>query len=345
MNKIISRNRLLPILKDFGEYPEKYRQTIWKTIMRLPQDSKAFITLLKQHNHHHCAPAASVLHPCVAPYDIQFPLHDQKMLRNLKKIVSCLAYWSNLFAHLSFVPEFVFPFLKLWPNESECCFETVATVLLNQCQLWFEFSPLEPYNFLGMIENVLKHFDQELYEFYCTLNITVHVYAWQLLENGMSECLSQAQWLTVWDHVVTNEPYFLVFVIVGYNLSRKNAILKCKTDREVQILLREQSVNLDVRKMLKNCYKMDETCPNCIHPRQYMKPFTPLRLDGKTYEPIQHFPKHLFDTKSKIIDDLHQEEHELEQHFKELNQLEQKINQQVEQQLISDVHHHRLQSK
>lgn len=234
MNKIMSRTRLLPILKDFGEYPIKYRQTIWKTIMRLPQNSRAFLALLrKQHqitgtNHHQ-------LHPCVANYDTQFPLYNQKILRNLKKIISCLAYWSNLFAHLTFLPTFIFPFLQLWIHDSVCSFEIIATILLNQCQLWFEFSPLEPFNYLGIIENILSHFDNELLQHFIACKVSVHTYAWQLLQNGLSEVLDQGQWVMVWDHIVTNEPYFLVFVIVAFNLIQRKALFKCRNEREVCI--------------------------------------------------------------------------------------------------------------
>lgn len=37
--------RLLPILKEFGEYPQKYRAPIWSTIANLPNNRKAYIAL------------------------------------------------------------------------------------------------------------------------------------------------------------------------------------------------------------------------------------------------------------------------------------------------------------
>lgn len=347
MNKIISREKLLPVLHEYGAYPTKYRQIIWKTVLRLPQNSKAFMSLIKQGGVVTSNKYNSFLHPCVAAYDTLFPLVDRKSLRNLKKTISALAYWSNLFAHISFLPSFVFPFLKLWPHDSISCFETIATVLLNQCQLWFEFSPLEPYNYLGMIENILSHFDKELVGFYVQTGVSVCDYAWKLLQNALSEVLTQEQWFMVWDHIITNESYFLLFLIVAYNRVQKKVVISCRTTRETQLLLQSQSPNLDVKHMINMTYAMISKCPEEIHPKQYMKTFVYLQTqdNNKSYKPVDYFPKILFETKEKELQRLRDIERLYHNRIRDLQDVQRDMNEKMEQKMLDDIHQDRLQSK
>jgi hypothetical protein len=43
-----------------------------------------------------------------------------------------------------FLPQFVFPFVKLMGSRSERTFELVVTLLLNWCKGWFEMFPNPP---------------------------------------------------------------------------------------------------------------------------------------------------------------------------------------------------------
>lgn len=288
----------------------------------------------------------SFLHPSVVVFDSLFPLVDQKLLRNLKKIVSALTYWCNLFDHLNFLPFFIFPFLKLWPHDSISCFETVATVLLNQCQLWFEFSPLEPYNYLSMIENILSHYDTELVKFYVQRGLSVNDYAWKLLQNALSEVLSEEQWFMVWDHIVTNESYFLLFIIVAYNRALKKFTMNTKTAKETQLFIQSQNHNLDVKHMINMSYSMNSTCPEEIHPKQYMKSFVYLQThDTKSYKSVDYFPKILFETKKKDMQRLQDEERLYRERYEYLQNIRSKMDKRMEQRLLKEIHQSRLQSK
>lgn len=197
---------------------------IWKTILKIPLNHKAFSCLLQRGAH--C---------CTANYNSQFPLSDFKDLNNLKKILSCVAHWSKIFGHVEFLPTFLFPFLKVFRSDSITCFEVIATILLNHCQLLFEFTPLEPFNFLGIVENVMTAFEPKLMNFYHALGVTAKVYAMALIESAFSEVFDTEQWLALWDHILSNDPYFLVFCIVGYSSINKTSILKCQ-DFEVKYL-------------------------------------------------------------------------------------------------------------
>lgn len=344
MNKIISRSRLLPILDEFGSYPGKYRQTIWKNILKLPQNShqrgsnKAFTALLKKG-----------YHPCVASYDTQFPLFDQRAVRQLKKICSCMAHWSNLFGHLSFVPGFVFPFLKQWRFDSVSCFETLATIMLNQGQLWFEFAPLEPYNYLGMVENVLGHFDPVLMAFYQAQKISVHTYGWTLLQTAFSEVFDERDWLQVWDHVLTHESHFPMFLVCAFSIVQREKLLRCTTVAAIESTFHEQAV-INVGMMLRKCREMMKSCPSDIHPAQYLQPFQALRIDSGTagsghYQSFNYFPKMLFDAKANELRRLKDEEQNMQRQFLHLESIDKSMVKQVERQVKANVHEQRLRGK
>lgn len=155
---------------------------MWRSLLKLPHNQQAFCQLLRRD-----------YHPCVRAYDKEFPLKSRAALRNLKKIVSCLAFWSPAFAQGAFVPHFVFPFLKVHEKNLLFTFEVCASVLFNHGQLLFEFTPLEPFNYLGMAENLLAHFDPELMEFYMRHKVTSTTFAWSLVQTAFAEVLDTNQ--------------------------------------------------------------------------------------------------------------------------------------------------------
>lgn len=76
-----------------------------------------------------------------------------------------------------------------------------------------------------------------------------------------------------------------------------------------------------------------------------MRPFIPLRIDGKTYQTIDYFPKLLFEAKTQEIDTIKYEQEVITNHIHELNDLEQTINDRIDQKIVADVHEQRIQRK
>lgn len=324
--------RLLPILKEFGEYPEKHRPVIWKTLLKLPQNFNSFSRLLKQD-----------LHSCVANYDKRYSLVDQKALHNLSKIVSCLAHWTAIFGFINFLPKFVFPFLKISKGDLLLCFEVIATLLNNHCQLWFEFAPLQmPYNYLCLIENVLMESDRKLFHFYKSKNITAKIYALPLMETAFSEILDEQQWLQLWDHIVSNDSFFMIFVIVAYNTMLRLTVMRCETSESVEKIFLEQNY-INFKKLITKAYRLMENCPTSIHPKRYMKPFEPLTHGD--YQKFQNYPKSLSDMKVNEIDLLREEQKILDAKLAEMESFEKTISSRMEGYLMDEEYEKRMRGK
>uniref|UniRef100_A0A9I3EGZ6 TBC1 domain family member 31 n=1 Tax=Anopheles dirus TaxID=7168 RepID=A0A9I3EGZ6_9DIPT len=284
LSEALPTDRLLAILKEYGAYPAKHRATIWRTLQRLPGDAESFGALLRHGPH-----------PCVAGYDERFAGYDRRIVRSVKKTVSALAHWCPVFGLIDYIPSVVLPFARQQPTDALGLFETVATVLLNQCQLWFEFAPLEPFNYLAMVENVLAECEPRLMAFYRRRNITARSYALPLLQTAFAACCGMDdQWLTLWDHVLSSEPYFPVFLVAGFSSIHRATLLAADDARTIDgVFFRHRTV--DVRRLVRRAHELMERCSGAAHPRHYFKSFVPLNVGGATYRPV---PEPLSDARS-----------------------------------------------
>lgn len=278
-------------------------------------------------------------HITVENFNRKHPLKDITLLRNLKKIISSLAHWSTIFGEVDYLPDFVFPFLKVYQSDLLSIYETVATILFNQCQLWFEFYPLEPLNYLGMVENVLSHFEPTLINFYMKKKISSKVYAMILMMNGFAEVLNNVQWLQLWDNIIANESYFLVFAIVAYNIMLKPVIVKLEFNNAIEDLFHEQN-NLEFSKFIRKIYELMENCPDDLHPRKYLRKFVPLCREN--YQKFENYPKRLVDEKRNELEFLRVENNMLESKIEQMSQMEKTLNDQLEMEVVQEEHEKRL---
>lgn len=228
-------------------------------------------------------------------------MKDVSVHRNLKRIVSALAYWSKVFAQCDFIPKFVFPFVKEFDENLIVCFETIVTILVNHAQLWFEFAPLEPVNYLGMIENILAHYEPQLIRFYAHKNVTIKTYAWSLLQTAFTEVLDEDQWRILWDHIVSNDVEFLLFSVVAYNSTMREVVMRLDSKVAIERFFEEQNM-IEMKRFVGRIYDVMERCPEHLHPTIYLKKFTP--LSSGFYDKFTNYPRALISVQDKEVEKL-----------------------------------------
>jgi len=104
MKRELDVKRLLPILQEFKEYPEKYRVVIWSTILKLPANRNAYVAL-----------ASKVTHNKFALHTLRnYPLADKNKASLLLMTMDCLIQWFPLLIQSSFLPKLIFPFLVVF---------------------------------------------------------------------------------------------------------------------------------------------------------------------------------------------------------------------------------------
>ncbi|CAH2092665.1 unnamed protein product [Euphydryas editha] len=270
--------RLRRILMQYGEYPDKFRSIIWRSLLVTPRNKTAYSVLVDKG-----------IHPAYKDIEKQFTIHSSITLKNLKRLLSCLAHWCPLFGVMKFLPGFVFPFVKVLQKDPLLLFESVATILFNQCQLWFEYAPFPPISVLAMIENILAEHDQQLLDHFCNLGVTSQTYALKILETAFSEVLTCSEWLILWDHILSNEPAFILMAVVSYNIVQKNALRRLQNQEQIENFFHMQNP-INKKTFLKKIYVLLNDTSEDIHPRRFFKSF--MALDkGTCYQQFTGYPK------------------------------------------------------
>ncbi|XP_077300310.1 TBC1 domain family member 31 [Arctopsyche grandis] len=264
MKVSLNKTRLEKILSQFNEYPSKYRKTIWGALLDVPCNRNAFVNLINR-----------PMHPLCANIEDEYKLPSSIYVKHLKRLLSCLFYWCPSLIKCNFLVEFVFPFVNAFYNDPLYCFEIVATILVNQCQAWFEFSPLMPISVFAIVENTLGNYDRKLLSHFFKYKITSEVYAWQILKTGFSEVLTSSEWFTMWDHVMTSDAAFLLMAVIAYNMMNRNALLNFSKINQFQAFYIKQNP-IDIMALIKKSYSMLEISTGTIQAKQYLKKFIPL---------------------------------------------------------------------
>lgn len=300
---LLDVNRLRPILKEYLSYPDQYRCLIWRSILQLPGNKEPWKSLSEK-----------PLHPSAQVLSEKNPIQNKVVLSCLQNVVSCLAHWSPVFGELPYLPHFLFPFVKVFHSDKFVCFEVAATIIVNWCQHWFEYLTFPPINILGMIENILVEHDSGLVDIFSHAGITTRQYAWSLLSTAFSEVLSSAQWMQLWDNIISNPPEFLLFAVVAYNICCRASLKTCSKKKDFEFFFRNQNP-IDMRYFLKKSYELMETTPEQYHPKQYLKTFSPLPKGN--YPVFSEFPKFLVNYQKEQRDAIRREEENIlkEQHL------------------------------
>ncbi|XP_067934777.1 TBC1 domain family member 31-like isoform X2 [Watersipora subatra] len=283
-SQALSHVKLREILKEYGEFPEKYRTFIWKTILRLPENYEAYSALLDKG-----------IHPAYVNIHKVYPIRSSKLLRVFQRLLSALAYWTPAAVECTFLPSLAFPFAKLLQNNQLIAFEVVASVLLNCCQRWFDYTPNPPLNILSLIENLLSYHDRELFQHFIRYRVTTQTYAWTLLLTGFSEVFSRSEWMKLWDHILINEPSWLLLAVVAYSLVNRRTLLDCYDTEAFKQFYRHHNAT-GVSHVIKETYNISRTTPTELDPSSCLHAFHPLnkgqyQLLAKFPQRVKNFPQ------------------------------------------------------
>ncbi|XP_071092006.1 TBC1 domain family member 31-like [Haliotis cracherodii] len=292
----LDMDKLSAILKEFGEYPYKYRMFIWRSVLRLPENHAAYGALVDKGAH----PAYSKLHEA-------YPIKSRKLLRVLQRVLSALAHWSPIFGETQYLPMLAFPFVKLFQNNHLVCFEIIATLLGNWGGHWFEYFPNPPINVLAMVENIIAHHDRYLLQHFVKCKVTSQIYGWPLLETVFSEVLTKEEWLMMWDNVFSNHPSFLLMVVAAYSICARGPLMQCTELDDFKYFFHHRNA-VDVKQVLKEAHRLMASTPADIHPRKSLEEFKPLTRGQ--YPVFNKFPKFIVDYQVQERERIRQEEME-----------------------------------
>ncbi|KAG2425932.1 hypothetical protein HXX76_013306 [Chlamydomonas incerta] len=291
----LDRSRLEALLEAFGEYPAKYRLLIWDYLLQLPHNTSAFSAL-----------AGLGPHPAFKDLPSQLGLPNRAMAQRLASTLSQLARWCPVFAESSFLPDLVFPFVKLFASSSgprgtadggavlsaaaldERCFETLATLIAGGwLRGWWERFPHPPLGLLTRLQDLLGLHDAPLAAHFSAFRGGFAAVVWPHLATLWTELLSRGDWMRLWDHCITAGPDLLYFFIAAYWVSLRSGLLACDTDHKFHNWLAGPPA-VDVGKVLHTAYLLRERTPAELRPvPAEWQPLPP----GATYTDFKGFPE------------------------------------------------------
>ena len=331
----LSMPRLAKLLRTYGRYPSKYRLTVWKFLLNLPGNSKAFDNLCTRG-----------IHPRFSDLELQWPVRDQRVLRNFRRILSALAHWSQVFADLPYLPYLVFPFVMVFKSDTLGAFETVMSVLVHWSGDWFETYPHPPIPQLACVERLLGHYDAELLEDLKSRAIDSRQYAWQMMRTLFSQVLTEDEWLVLFDHLFTHSdhPTLLLVAIAAYLVYFRSSIMSARSADDVLAFLRRQNP-INMNDFVKLIFELRSRTPNNLFPSAPdVDPAFPLP-EGQ-YPVFERYPKHVVDfqlqERARIADEEQALKEKrmslaaLQQQYRELAEKDQIWRQQQEEYLRSE---------
>uniref|UniRef100_A0A1A9WQS8 Rab-GAP TBC domain-containing protein n=1 Tax=Glossina brevipalpis TaxID=37001 RepID=A0A1A9WQS8_9MUSC len=328
LRKLLTPQRLQQILQEYHCYPSKYRALIWSCLLRLPNNRAQYQDLMQ-----------TGLPKIIVMKSRSYELKNSKVKRALIRCWSNLAQWCKMFAYDNAMPSLIFPFVKMFHSNPLATFEVCVTLIFNQFQMFFEYHPLEPSNYLGLCTNILKHFDSPLYKFYKDKETTASIYAWSLLKTSFSEVLDEDQWFCLWDNIISAPPYFLPFCVVAYNIMQREVIVRLPDNRIINNFFHEQNP-IDVKKLTSKAFKLMSCCPMSLHPKRYMRNFQP--LPQGVYPKFLNYPLkslNLFEKKAVNIQKL---QNSLDDKMRALELEEMELTRKLENGLRREEHDKRL---
>lgn len=144
------------------------------------------------------------------------------------RTLSALGNWCPVFAadNVDFLPQMVFPFIKVIPNDDLLVFEIVLALILQYQQVWYEGYPGEPVVVLGAVEQILEFEDPKLVAHLRENAFTPQVYAWPLLKTLFTDVLPRDDWLRLMDHLFTyrEDPELLLFFCAAFILTNRTML-------------------------------------------------------------------------------------------------------------------------
>ncbi|KAI9002277.1 WD40-repeat-containing domain protein, partial [Gaertneriomyces semiglobifer] len=293
----LNRPKLKAFVKHYGNYPDKYRILIWRLLLELPENCSSYQALMQQG-----------IHVSVTHFRRTFPLKNETLAKSMQRVLSSLAYWSPIFDGMDYLPSFVFPFIKLFHKNIFAGFEVVMTLLTNWCQKWWEYHPSPPLECLTVVEDLLGCNDASLLRHFEKHNVTSQTYAWIVMRNAFSEIFLREDWLILWDHLITNEPVFMYYVIVAYLKCHKQGLLALSHQKDFEFFFSHPSPTVTVSSVLQCAYEMEATTLTTISLAQLFHPFEP--LNKGEYPVFNAYPEFIVNYQAKVKAKIRKEEME-----------------------------------
>ena len=295
---LLDPRHLRTMLRTCWIFPAPQRLYAWRFALQLPGNEGAHRALL-----------AKGAHSAVKQLVASLPLADRRGLRRLERLLSCLAHWCPLLGLVRELPPAVYPLLLAFGGDDLAAFEASATVLLNWGACFYEFHPHPPVEVLRDADRLLVIHAPAVHAHLAALGCGADVWAWPLLASLFSRVLAKDDWLQLWDHLLCNEPRFLLFVLVTFVALHGSLLCATASVASVAAVLVSRPAAMLMRVWLQTAYELHERTPDAGQPTKFPA-FSPMP-PGEMYPAGPPAPEALVNHAATQLEAIRQSELEL----------------------------------
>ena len=260
------------------------------------------------------------IHPAYDNLSRDYSLASDKLLTKLQTILSCLAHYSSIFSEVEYLPELIYPFVKLFANDELLCFETTLTFFLQWGQHFFTYFPNPPINLIQATEEILKFHEFDLYTHFKKIGLNMVDYVWPFLQSIFTTVLSKEDWLSLMDFLVLHnqEPLYLLFFIVSYLCYFKGPLMKIEVLEDIEYFLQKQNA-VNIRNIIKNMRYCRKNTPSSVSIVTFQN-YIPFK-EGQ-YPIFNFYPEYSVEYHRKIREQFIREQKKLESKKERIRQVQ-----------------------
>jgi len=230
-DKHLTEAKLRTYLATHHELPARYRQVVWRFLLKLPENSVAFADLAHRGPHK----AFDRLHE-------KYPIRSRRLFQRLHSACSQLAHWSPIFGEVSYLPQLVFPFTIVFGVDELATLEAVMTILMWWGYSWHATFPQPPVHIIDCIDRILHLGDAKLYNHLVKRDVPPGVAGWALVSSFFTEVLSRENWLRLMDLIFlnTNKTATMYIAPVALMIAMRTTLLALDDPDQIMTALRTQ---------------------------------------------------------------------------------------------------------
>lgn len=246
-SRVVNMEKLRAMLLRYGTFPTRYRPLIWRFLLQLPEKrvtESQFANLTVRGPH-----------PAVRSLMAPFPLPETKLRNTLFNTLSALAWHSPVFSAVHFIPNLVFPFVKLYGSDIQSSVEVLMAFLINWGQEFFLYYPHPPVAVLSFVSHTLQFLCPELHAHFAQHGVGSDVYVWDVMSSIYTEVLTRNEWLQTMDHAFANEPVWLFLFHVCWLSHLKAPLMELKEHSQIVAALR-RATPLNLPLVIQNTYQL-----------------------------------------------------------------------------------------
>jgi hypothetical protein len=253
--KRVPQSQIQKMLLQFGEFPEKHRFIIWKTLLQIPENKQLFEQLLKKGEH-----------PSIEFIKTKFPIKDAQLFEDFLSVMSAIGFWSPVIVESEFIPAVVFPFVKLSRGDLLGAFELSVSLIWNWLHDWFENFPNAPVRYLLRVEDLIITEDPGLIKHLHSLSLTPSTYLWPVLKYLFTQVTTREEVSIIIDHLLTfnSKPQFLEALSAAYILYYSSTLKSIRNTQDIQGFFIQQNP-LIVKKLLAKAQSLLSKTQNYPH--------------------------------------------------------------------------------